>query len=103
MATTQPQQPPTLEALRALHARERDLAQTKHDLIARARQERHSWSEIGAALGISKQAAWQAYNEAITEILDQAAARSGLGEDEAMQLAREELAALRRERRKRRS
>ena len=43
------------------------------------------------------------YNEAITEILDQAATRSGFSEDEAMQLAREEIAALRRERRKRRS
>jgi hypothetical protein len=70
-------------------------------LIARAREQGRSWSEIGAVLGVSKQAAWQLFNDEITAILDRTAERSGLSEDAAMQLAREELKAVRRQRRSR--
>ncbi len=45
---------------------------------------------------MSKQAAWQLYNADITAMLDRISDRSGLGEDEAMRIAREELAAVRR-------
>ncbi len=90
-----------LEALAALQDRERELADARRLLIARAREQGRSWSEIGAVLGVSKQAAWQLFNDEITGILDRAAERSGLSEDAAMQLAREELRAVRRQRRPR--
>lgn len=90
-----------LEALRALQERERELEDARRLWIARARLQGRSWSEIGAALGVSKQAAWQLFNDEITRILDRVSARSGLTEDEAMQLAREELSAVRRQRRPR--
>jgi hypothetical protein len=90
-----------LEALAALQHRERELGDARRLLIARAREQGRSWSEIGAVLGVSKQAAWQLFNDEITAILDRTAERSGLSEDAAMQLAREELKAVRRQRRSR--
>ena len=90
-----------LEALRALQERERELADARRLLIARARREGRSWSEIGAVLGVSKQAAWQLFNDEVTAILDRVAERSGLTEDEAIAIARQELDAVRRQRRSR--
>jgi hypothetical protein len=90
-----------LEALRALRDEERDLADTKRRLIAEARSRGRSWSEIGDALGVSKQAAWQSYRSGVTAMLDRIADRSGLSEDEATRLSSAELAAVRRSRRSR--
>ncbi|HVM18889.1 MAG TPA: helix-turn-helix domain-containing protein [Egibacteraceae bacterium] len=90
-----------LEALRALQERERELEDARRLCIARARMQGRSWSEIGAALGVSKQAAWQLFNDDITAMLDRISDRSGLSEDEAMRIAQEELAAVRRQRRPR--
>lgn len=33
------------------------------ELVGLARDEGHSWARIGAALGVSRQAAWEAYRE----------------------------------------
>ena len=96
--TTQKTVDPLAE-LRALQERERELEDTRRRLIAAARTQGRSWTEIGAALGVSKQAAWQLYNADIAAMLDRISERSGLTEDEAMALAREELAAVRRRRR----
>ena len=90
-----------LEALRALQNRQRELEDARRRLIADARERGRSWAEIGSALGVSKQAAWQLFNDDVTAILAGAAERSGLTEDEAMRLAREELTAVRRQRRSR--
>jgi hypothetical protein len=90
-----------LEALRALQERERELEDARRRLIAAAREQGRSWTEIGSVLGVSKQAAWQFYNAHITAMLDRISNRSGLSEDEAMRIAREELAAVRRRRRSR--
>ena len=99
MSTVDIRDPEPLAALRVLQDQERTLAQAKRDLIAEARRRGRSWSEIGAALGVSKQAAWELYNAEVTALLDRIAQRSDLSEDEASALAREELAAARRERR----
>jgi hypothetical protein len=88
-----------LGALAALQEREQELAETRRLLVARARRQGRSWSEIGAALGVSKQAAWQLFNDEVTAILNRVAERAGLSEEQAMQLARQELAAVRRQRR----
>lgn len=90
-----------LAGLHELLDREQELAQTKRDLIARARSQGRSWSDIGAALGVTKQAAWELYNAEITSLLDRIAERSNLDDDTASALAQDELAAARRRRRSR--
>ena len=88
-----------LDALRAVRERERELEGERRRLIAAARAAGRSWTEIGAALGVSKQAAWQLYSADISTMLDDVAERAGLTEDEAMAAARQELSAVRRRRR----
>ena len=66
-----------LDALRALQQRERELDDARRLWIARARMQGRSWSEIGAALGVSKQAAWQLFNDDITSMLQRISERSG--------------------------
>lgn len=90
-----------LEALKALQERERALEAARLRLIAAAREQGRSWTEIGSALGVSKQAAWQLYNADITAMLTRISDRSDLSEEEAMRIGREELAGVRRERRSR--
>ncbi len=90
-----------LEALTALQERERELEDARRRLIAAAREQGRSWTEIGSALSVSKQAAWQLYNADITAMLERISDRSRLSEDEAMQLARDEVKAARRQRRSR--
>lgn len=55
------------------------------------------WAEIGEALGISEQAASEEFNADVSEILDDVGTRSGLTEEEAMQIAVEEVRAHRAE------
>lgn len=100
-AVSTPDTAKPLDGLRALQDRERELEVNKRALIAQARLQGRSWAEIGAALGVSKQAAWQLFNDEITLMLDRIAARAGLTEEEAMRLAVEEVAAVRGERRSR--
>ncbi len=90
-----------LKALEELQDRERELADNRRLLIARARLQGRSWSEIGAVMGVSKQAAWQLFNDEVSAILDRTGGQSGLSEDAAMELAREEVKAVRRQRRSR--
>lgn len=37
------------------------LLKLQHDLVSTARRSGKSWTEIGAALGVSKQAAWERF------------------------------------------
>ena len=82
-----------LGQLRGLRAADRQLDLWQREAIARARHQGASWSEIGEALGVSKQAAWKLYNEDVRELLDEVRQRSGLSEDEAHRLADDERAA----------
>lgn len=88
-------------ALAALREEERELGRTKRHLIAQARYGGCSWEEVGVALGVSKQAAWDLYSAEITAMLDATADHMQLTEEEAMALALEEIAADRQERRSR--
>jgi predicted DNA-binding protein YlxM (UPF0122 family) len=57
-----------VSALDGLRANERIvnlLTGRRWHAMRRAREEGHSWSEIGAALNMSKQAAWESYKRAI--------------------------------------
>lgn len=82
-----------LGQLRGLRAVDRQLDVWQREAIARARQQGASWSEIGDALGVSKQAAWKLYNEDVRELLAEVRQRSGLSDDEAQRLANAERAA----------
>ena len=82
-----------LGQLRGLRAADRQLDLWQRETIARARQQGASWSEIGEALGVSKQAAWKLYNDDVRELLAEIRQRSGLGDGEAQRLADDERAA----------
>ncbi len=81
-----------LGQLRGLRAVDRQLDVWQREAIARARQRGASWSDIGEALGVTKQAAWQLYNDDIREMLADVRPRSGLSDEEVQQLADEERA-----------
>ncbi len=100
MSSAQARDAEPLDELQALRRRETELSAQKRRLIAEARRRGRSWAEIGEALDVSKQAAWELYNADVRTLLDSAAERSGLTEDEAMRIAGEELAAVREHRRR---
>lgn len=79
-----------LGQLRGLRAATVQLDVWQREAIARARQRGASWSEIGEALGVTKQAAWAMYNQDVRQALEDARRRSGLGDQQAQQLADEE-------------
>lgn len=86
-----------LGQLRGLRAASQQLDAWHRQVIADARAQGVSWSNIAEAMGVSKQAAWAAYNEDVRTTLTQARGRSELSEHEAQSLAAEERAARRRE------
>lgn len=79
-----------LDQLRGLRAADRQLDLWQREAIALARQQGVAWSEIGEALGVSKQAAWKLYNEDVRDLLGEVRQRSGLSDDEAQRLADDE-------------
>jgi len=92
-----------LAALAALREAQAHVDEAKRRAVVAARNDGASWSEIGDALGVSRQSAWQLYSQDLRAMLDRAAERSGLSEDDAMTLAIQEIEAARRERRSRRA
>jgi hypothetical protein len=78
-----------LGQLRGLRAATRQLDAWQREAIARAREGGASWSDIGDALGVTKQAAWSSYNQDVREVLASARGRSGLSDEDAQQLADE--------------
>ncbi len=90
-----------LDALRELSQCETELGRLRRGAIEAARQVGATWDQVGAALGMSRQAAWEYYTRAIRERLDQSvAAGKELSDDDAMELAVDEVQAARRERRR---
>jgi hypothetical protein len=51
-----------LEGLREAHRLSTALDKLERDSVRRARQTGHSWTQIGEALGVTKQAAWERYS-----------------------------------------
>lgn len=84
-----------LDHLRGLRSAERQLDVWQREAIARARTRGDSWADIGDALGVTKQAAWELYSRDVREMLATARRRSGLGDDEAQRLADHEREQLR--------
>lgn len=85
-----------LEALRQVARSEAELDELRWNQIAAARDVGASWAEIGDALGVSRQSAWEYFTRRLRSDLSASVAGSVLSEDEAMELAVEEVRAARR-------
>lgn len=85
-----------LEALRQVARSEAALDELRWNQIAAARDAGASWAEIGDALGVSRQSAWEYFTRRLRSDLSSSVAGSDLSEDEAMELAVEEVRATRR-------
>ena len=87
-----------LDRLRAVHEASDILDSWQREIISEAREAGASWTEIGEAMGVTKQAAWSAYNADVRAILAKTSRRSGLTEDEAFKIIDDERDAIRAER-----
>lgn len=87
-----------LEALRLVARSEAELDELRWNQIAAARDAGTSWAAIGEALGVSRQSAWEYFTRRVREDLAANVARSGLTEDEAMDIVLDEVRASRRRR-----
>jgi uncharacterized membrane protein len=89
-----------IERLRALRVADQEVANWLSDAVGQARQAGRSWAEIGDALGVSRQAAWELYNSGLRSAIAKARAEAGLSEEEAQAVADEELRVVRSRRRR---
>lgn len=91
-----------LDALRELTRSEAELDELRRERITAARATGASWEQVGEALGISRQSAWEYYSaEVRNQLAANAAANKDLSEDDAMDLAVKEVKAVRQRRRSR--
>ncbi len=79
----------------------RVLEARKVRLIGLAQQLGASWDEIGSALEVSRQAAWEKYRDRVRELLGVTAARARHSEDETLESAARVLKEVRARRRHR--
>lgn len=90
-----------LQALLELSRAGTELEALLREQVAEARSQGATWEEIGESLGMSRQSAWEYYTRDVRQILDRAAADGEeLGEEEALRMATEEVAQVRRHRRR---
>jgi len=90
-----------LDALREVARSEAQLDELRWNQIAAARDAGASWAAIGEALGVSRQSAWEYFTRRVSTELAANVENSDLSDDEAMDLAVEEVRIVRRSRRAR--
>ena len=88
-----------LEALRELSRADVELEALRRERVEVARSQGATWDQIGESLGMSRQSAWEYYTRETWRVLNESVARSDLDDDEAMQVATEEVSRVRRRRR----
>lgn len=89
-----------LEALREIARSEPELERLRRDKVLAARAAGATWEQVGDALGVSRQSAWEYFTAQIREELaENASANAELSEVEAMQMAVDEVRSVRRRRR----
>lgn len=88
-----------LDALREVSRSEAQLDDLRWNQIAAARDDGASWAAIGEALGVSRQSAWEYFTRRVSTELAANVESSDLSDDEAMDLAIEEVRTVRRNRR----
>ena len=90
-----PQEP--LAALRVLTDSEHELERIRREQVIAARSAGASWQQIGDALGVTRQSAWESFTATTREALaSNVDSNSTLDEDDALELAVEEVRAVRR-------
>lgn len=90
-----------LEALAELSQAGVELDALMRDQVAAARHAGATWAQIGEQLGMSRQAAWEYYTRDVRQVLGGASSDGeALSEDEALELAVEEVTEARRRRRR---
>lgn len=90
-----------LEALHELSRSEPELDRLRHEMVLAARSSGATWAEVGSALGVSRQSAWEYFtSRSRTELGKNVEANVALSEDEAMKLAIDEVRSVRRRRRR---
>jgi len=99
-ADTLPADP--LAALRELTRSEAELEALRRAMVEAARACGASWEQVGEALGVSRQSAWEHYSSSIRSKLTVTVDANGdLSEADAMDLAVDEVRSVRRRRRDR--
>lgn len=86
-----------LDALRELAVSEAEIDELRRHQVAQARRSGATWEVIGEALGMSRQSAWEYFAKRGSERLEASASSSQLSEDEAMELALDEVQSVRRQ------
>jgi uncharacterized NAD(P)/FAD-binding protein YdhS len=95
-----PQDP--LVALRVLADSEVEIDRIRRDCVRAARAAGASWQQIGDALGMTRQSAWENYTADVRSMLSRTVdANDALDEAGAMELAVDEVRSVRRRRRSR--
>lgn len=90
-----------LAALRELTRGEAELEAVRRAKVEAARDAGASWEQVGEALGVSRQSAWEYYSSTVrSKLVAGIEANADLSEADAMDLAVEEVRAVRRRRRK---
>ena len=90
-----------LEALRELARSEPELERLRRDKVLAARASGATWEQVGNALGVSRQSAWEYFTARVREDLAaNVTANAELSEVEAMQMAVDEVRSVRRRRRR---
>ncbi len=90
-----------IEALRELSRMDSELESLRRDRVESARRAGVSWEQIGDALGMSRQSAWEYYTRDARQVLEQTVAvNSDLSEEEALRIATDEVSTMRRRRRR---
>lgn len=90
-----------LEALRELARSEPELERLRRDKVLAARAAGATWEQVGNALGVSRQSAWEYFTARVREDLAaKVKANAELSGDEAMQMAADEVRSVRRRRRR---
>jgi len=89
-----------LDALRELARFDHELQQLRRGKVRAARAAGESWENIGAALGVTRQSAWELYaRDVFDEIAASAADPMELSDDDALSMAVSEVKAVRSRRR----
>jgi hypothetical protein len=90
-----------LDALQELARRESELGVLRRVAIEAAREAGATWEQVGAALGMSRQAAWEYYSRSVrAKLADSAIEGTEMSDDEAMDLSVGEVRIARRDRRR---
>ena len=89
-----------LAALRELTRGEAELEAVRRSKVEAVRDAGASWEQIGESLGVSRQSAWEHYSSLVrSKLATNVEANTDLSDAEAMDLAVEEVRAVRRRRR----